>query len=110
MDTSNSFWLYGVPKPFDATERLVIEPDGSIHLKDGQDKSIARIPMATAHELLNRVNFLVGGIVASSAYGEGNAFGATSHYSEDIYGHGFGTAYGYGEDDISDGSGRGKSK
>ena len=108
MDTSNSFWLYNVPEPFGATERLVVEQDGSIHLKGKHNKSLARIPMATAHELLKGTTFLVGGIVASSAYGEGNAFGATSHYSEDIYGHGFGTAYGYGEDDISDGSGRSK--
>ena len=107
MDTSNSFWLYNVPKPFDATERLVVEQDGSIHLKDGQDKFIARIPMATAHELLKGTTFLVGGIVSSSAYGVGNAFGGTSHYVESIYGHGFGTC-GYGADGISDGSGKSK--
>lgn len=108
MDTSNSFWLYNVPEPFRCAERLVVEQDGSIHLKDGQDKSIARIPMATAHDLLKGTTFLVGGIVASSSYGVGNAFGATSHYSEDIYGHGFGTAYGYGAEGITDGSGRSK--
>jgi hypothetical protein len=108
MDTSNSFWLYNVPKPFDATERLVVNPDGSIHLRDKHDKSIARIPMATAHELLKGTTFLVGGIVASSAYGVGNAYGATSRYSEDIYGHGYGTAYSYGADGVSDGSGRSK--
>ena len=99
-----SVWVDGlVPKPFDSAKRLVAAPDGSIHLADKHDKSLARIPMATAHELLKGTTFLVGGIVASSAYGVGNAFGATSHYSEDIYGHGYGMAYG-----ISDGSGRSK--
>ena len=82
----NSFWLYNVPEPFDATERLVIEPDGSIHLKDGQDKSIARIPMTTAFELSTESEGFGGGS------GSGDGFG---------FGFGHGSVYG-------DGSGRSK--
>ena len=101
----NSFWLYGVPKPFDATERLVVNPDGSIHLKDGQDKSIARIPMTTAFELSTE----------SEGYGFGSSDGSGDGFGDVYYGVGFGYGYGYGYgfghgfgDGDGDGSGRSK--
>ena len=101
----NSFWLYNVPEPFDATERLVVNPDGSIHLKDGQDKSIARIPMTTAFELSTE----------SEGYGFGSSDGSGDGFGDVYYGVGFGYGYGYGYgfghgfgDGDGDGSGRSK--
>ena len=101
----NSFWLYGVPKPFDATERLVVNPDGSIHLKDGQDKSIARIPMTTAFELSTE----------SEGYGFGSSDGSGDGFGDVYYGVGYGDGSGDGFGDVygdgyGDGSGGSRSK